>query len=53
MRPGEIDDDFWNRVVEEFKKRKNINIDLDATQILLDILTEWLNRPGLKKVNSK
>ena len=36
MRPGEIDDEFWEKVQSEHKKRKGVNVDLDATQVIIE-----------------
>lgn len=55
MRLGEFDDKKIEQVLEEYKKRRGINVDLDATTVINDILIEWLNMSTepKKKVNSK
>ena len=45
MRPGEIDDSFMEKVQGEFKRQRNLSVDLDATSMIVDILTEWMNDP--------
>lgn len=49
MRPGDIDDKFWDEIKEEFKRRRGIVADMDNNNIVFDILTEWKNT---KKVRS-
>ncbi len=36
MRPGEIDDEFREKVQGEHNKRKGVNVDLDATQVIIE-----------------
>ena len=43
MRPGDIPDDLVDKVSTEFKKRRNLTVDLDITNMLVDILNEWLS----------